>query len=80
MKYSKKNLTESNLERPLLSDGEKFYEAKEFLKAKETFQILLKKHSDMPQSIEAKNFLANIDEEELWENASTSEKIKYTED
>jgi hypothetical protein len=37
--------------------------------------MLLDKHSDMPQSIEAKKYLNIIDEEELWNNASSSEDI-----
>lgn len=64
----------------LLSDGKKFYQAKDFSKAKEKFQTLLQKHPNLPQSIEAKNYLANIDEEELWQKAFTSEEISNTED
>ncbi|MBE7510448.1 MAG: hypothetical protein HS118_09660 [Bacteroidia bacterium] len=63
----------------LLSDGKKFYQAKEFSQAKEKFQTLLQKHPDMPQSIEAKKYLANIDEEELWQNALNSEEVGATE-
>lgn len=59
----------------LLSDGKKFYEAKDFIKARDKFQILVNKHPDMPQSIEAGKYLSNIDEEELWSNASVSEDI-----
>lgn len=64
----------------MLSDGKKFYQAKDFSKAKEKFQTLLQKHPNLPQSIEAKNYLANIDEEELWQKAFTSEEISNTED
>ncbi len=64
----------------LLSDGKKFYQAKDFSQARQKFQILVEKHPDMPQSIEAKKYLANIDEEELWQNAFTSENISNTED
>ena len=63
----------------LLSDGKKFYQAKDFSQARQKFQTLLQKHPDMPQSIEAKNYLANIDEEELWQNAFNSEEISNTE-
>lgn len=64
----------------LLSDGKKFYQAKDFSQARQKFQTLLQKHPDLPQSIEAKNYLANIDEEELWQKAFTSEEISNTED
>ena len=64
----------------LLSDGKKFYQAKDFSQARQKFQTLLQKHPDMPQSIEAKNYLANIDEEELWQKAFNSEEISNTED
>lgn len=64
----------------LLSDGKQFYDAKEFSKAKEKFQTLVQKHPDMPQTIEAKKYLANIDEEELWQNALNSDEMSYTED
>ncbi len=64
----------------LLSDGKKFYQAKDFSQARQKFQILVEKHPDMPQSIEAKKYLANIDEEELWQNAFISEDISNTED
>ncbi len=64
----------------LLSDGKEFYQAKDFSQARQKFQILVEKHPDMPQSIEAKKYLANIDEEELWQNAFTSEDISNTED
>ncbi len=64
----------------LLSDGKKFYQAKDFSQARQKFQILVEKHPDMPQSIEAKKYLANIDEEELWQNALISEDISNTED
>ncbi|MFV0163094.1 hypothetical protein OBK04_05440 [Empedobacter falsenii] len=64
----------------LLSDGKKFYQAKDFSQARQKFQTLLQKHPDLPESIEAKNYLANIDEEELWQKAFTSEEISNTED
>jgi hypothetical protein len=63
----------------LLADGKKFYEAKDFTQSKQKFQMLVDKHPDMPQSIEAKKYLSNIDEEELWNNASTSEDITISE-
>ncbi len=63
----------------LLADGKKFYEAKDFAQARQKFQMLVDKHSDMPHSIEAKKFLSNIDEEELWNSASTSDDIAISE-
>lgn len=63
----------------LLSDGKKFYHAKDFAQAKQKFQTLIEKHPDLPQSIEAKKILATIDEEELWNNAATLEDINYSE-
>lgn len=63
----------------LLADGKKFYEAKDFTQSRQKFQMLLDKHPDMPQSIEAKKYLNSIDEEELWNNASSSEDITISE-
>lgn len=63
----------------LLADGKKFFEAKEFSKAREKFQMLLEKHSNLPQSIEAKKYLAVLDEEELWQEASQSDDISVSE-
>lgn len=63
----------------LFSDGEKFYNANDFKQSRLKFQMLLDKHPDMPQSIEARKFLSNIEEEELWNNAITSNDISYTE-
>ncbi|MBK7735020.1 MAG: hypothetical protein IPI36_07180 [Chitinophagaceae bacterium] len=42
----------------LLADGKKFYEAKDFTQSKQKFQMLVDKHPDMPQSIEAKKYLS----------------------
>jgi hypothetical protein len=63
----------------LLADGKKFYDAKEFTQSRQKFQMLLEKHPDMPQSIEAKKYLSNIDEEESWNSANTSDDISYSE-
>lgn len=63
----------------LLADGKMFYDAKDFTQARHKFQMLLDKHPDMPQSIDAKKYLLSIDEEELWNNASTSDDISYAE-
>lgn len=63
----------------LLSDGKKFYEANEFTLAKNKFQMLVDKHPDLPHSIEAKKYLSNIEEEELWYKAKTSEDIFISE-
>jgi hypothetical protein len=59
----------------LLADGKKFFEAKDYSKAREKFQTLLEKHPDLPQSIEAKKHLATLDEEELWQEAINSDDI-----
>jgi hypothetical protein len=63
----------------LLLEGKKFYQAKDFAEARNKFQTLVEKHPDMPQSIEAKKYLFEIDEEELWKSVSTSEDITFTE-
>lgn len=63
----------------LLTNGKLFYEAKDFSNAKKHFEYLLQKHPDAPESIEAKEYLSNIDEEEIWYNAVSSEEISYTE-
>ncbi len=63
----------------LLADGKRFYEAKDFSKAREKFQLILEKHPDLQQSIDAKRYLANIAEDELWYNASNSEDVTFSE-
>src|SRR5688572_10707356 len=63
----------------LLADGKRFYEAKDFSQARQKFQTLLEKHSEMSESIEAKIYLSNIDEEELWNRANTLDDISYSE-
>jgi hypothetical protein len=63
----------------LIADGKIFFEAKEFSKAREKFQTLLEKHPDLPQSIEAKKYLAILHEEELWQEASQSNDIIISE-
>lgn len=63
----------------LLSAGIAFYDAKDYRQAREKLQLLLDKHPGSPQTIEARKYLANIDEEELWKNASDSEDIAYVE-
>lgn len=62
----------------LLSDGKMFYESKDFTQARQKFQMLIEKHSDMPESIEAKKYLTHIDEDELWNRASSSEDISLS--
>ncbi|MBX7227848.1 MAG: hypothetical protein K1X55_17565 [Chitinophagales bacterium] len=59
----------------LLSDGKSFYEAKEFVKAKEKFQALVERHPDMPQTLEANKYLKNIDEEISWDAAQNNNDI-----
>lgn len=63
----------------LLADGKKFYEVKDLAQARQKFQMLVDKHSDMPQSIEARKLLSHIDEEELWNNANTSDDVVISE-
>jgi len=63
----------------LLADGKIFYDAKDFTQSRQKFQMLLDKHPEMPQSIEAKTYLSSIDEYELWNNASTLDDISYSE-
>ncbi len=63
----------------LLSDGKVFFEAKDYLTAKQKFQTLILKHPDLPQSVEAKKYLESIDEEEIWQNATNSDDINTTE-
>lgn len=63
----------------LLADGKKFFEAKEFSKSREKFQTLLEKHPDLPQYIDAKKYLATLEEEEMWQEASQSNEISISE-
>jgi len=63
----------------LLSDGKVFFEAKEFVKAKEKFQALVDQHPDMPQTLEAKKILLILDDEISWIKASNSNKIEIVE-
>ncbi|RFM32785.1 DUF6759 domain-containing protein [Chitinophaga silvisoli] len=63
----------------LLSDGKTFYYARFFINARMKFQTLVEKYPDMPLAIEAKKYLSDIDEEELWSQANTLEDISYCE-
>jgi len=63
----------------LLTEGKKFFEAKDYSKARDKFQTLLEKHPDLPQSIEAKKYLSTLDEEELWHYAVNSDDISMSE-
>jgi hypothetical protein len=60
----------------LLSDGKAFYDANEFIKAKDKFEALVERHPDMPQTLEAKKYLKIIDEEISWNKASNSNSIE----
>lgn len=62
----------------LISDGKKFFDGKQFAQAKEKFQILIEKHPDAPEAMEAKKYLDVIEEEELWQTALNSDEIVYT--
>jgi hypothetical protein len=59
----------------LLKDGKKFFENKDFKTAREKFNTLIERHSDLPEAIECKKYLAVIDEEELWQSANNSTDI-----
>jgi hypothetical protein len=54
----------------LMSDANKFYKAKDYASAREKLRLLLEKHADQPESLEAKKILAIVDEEEAWENST----------
>lgn len=56
-----------------------FLKQKNFQKAREKFQTLLEKHPDLPESIEAKKYIATLDEEDLWQEASQSNDISISE-
>jgi hypothetical protein len=62
----------------LLMDGKKFFESKDFVQARTKLQMLVDKHPDMPQSIEANRILSVINEEELWQQAQNSEDLSIT--
>lgn len=64
----------------LLADGKKFYDAEDFTQSRQKFQLLLEKHPDLPESIEARKYLSIIDEEDLWKKAMTSDDILNTEE
>ena len=64
----------------LLSNGKAFYDAKEFVKSKEKFEALVERHPDMPQTLEAKKYLAIIQEEISWDKASKSYSIETVDD
>ena len=59
----------------LLKTGKKFFEVRDYKTAREKFNMLLERHSDLPEAIECKKYLAIIDEEELWELANNSDNI-----
>ena len=63
----------------LLAAGLEFFEAGDYQRAREKFQMLIDKHPGMPQTIEAKKHLSSIEEEELWNSASISDDITFTE-
>jgi len=63
----------------LLSDAKEFFEAKDYLQAREKLKTLLEKHPDRPESVEAKEMLSVIDEEESWSNALSSTEISNAE-
>jgi hypothetical protein len=59
----------------LLKDGKIFFENKDFKTAREKFNTLIERHSDLPEAIECKKYLAVIDEEEIWQSANNSKDI-----
>jgi hypothetical protein len=64
----------------LLADGKIFYDAKDYLMSRVKFQLIVDKHPDMPQSIEAKKYLNFINEEELWQKVITYDDISNAEE
>jgi outer membrane protein assembly factor BamD (BamD/ComL family) len=64
----------------LLSDGKAYYDAKEFLKAKEKFDALVERHPKMSQTLTAKKYLKIIDEEISWNKASNTNTIVSVDD
>lgn len=54
----------------LMSDALKFYNAKDYGGTRQKLLLLLEKHGDQPESLEAKKILSIIDEEEAWINST----------
>lgn len=63
----------------LLADGKKFFEANDYTAARQKLEELVKRHSDLPESIEAKRIIILLNEEDMWNKAITSEVIADTE-
>ena len=63
----------------LLADGKKFFEAKDYSGARQKLEELVKRHSDLPESIESKRIIIILNEEELWNKAVTLDEIADTE-
>ncbi len=59
----------------LLADGKMFFEAKEYAQSRIKLQTLVDRHSNLPESIEARKLLVIIEEEELWQNVNNSNNI-----
>ncbi len=62
----------------LLREGKRFFEVKDYPKAKLKFQSLVKKHENSPLSIEANKYLQIVDEEYCWYMAIQSDEISNT--
>lgn len=63
----------------LFADGKKFLEAGEFKKAKDRFEEVVKLYPDKPESADAAQFIRVIDEEEVWNQAVSSNDVALTE-
>jgi hypothetical protein len=62
----------------LLSDARKFYQARDFQSAKTKIQELQSRHSDRPEATEGRLLLQEIEEQETWNNASSSQELYAT--
>lgn len=63
----------------LLKDGNRFYEAKDFVHAREAYTKLIQDFSDRPEGAEAKNLLVRLSEDEAWTESLASDKVEMTE-
>lgn len=62
----------------LLSDAKKFFQAGDLENAKTKIQELQSRHFDRPEAAEAKLIMKDIEEQETWNNALSSEELYAT--
>ncbi len=62
----------------MLSDGKRFFEAKDYASSKEKLNALIEKYPNLPESAEAKLILDQINEEEQWASALNSNEVNNT--